>query len=151
MERETQNGNRCQKGGNALFRLRIGVETELNSLSNVVPTANATGALRLKVKWLSVMLMLIASFFFDVCHRPSVTSPFFILSYNCHCLDWTGHHVHLSAAENWCGSCCHTADSSPMAALLPSILCGCKPFISPGAVNLSLIIGLGIYRGTSDW
>ena len=42
------------------------------------------------------------------------------------------------------------AQMLPTGYLLPSILYACKSFISNSAVNLSLIIGLGIYRETTD-
>ncbi len=47
MWKERQKENRRQKERNVLFRLRIGVwvglKTELNSLSNMVPTAEPRG------------------------------------------------------------------------------------------------------------
>lgn len=124
------------------------VETELNSLSSMVSTVSATGAARLKVKRLSVMLMSIASLLTRVTvrlRRPhSLSSPTIVIASTgmpimCTCLPAR---IDVGLAV--------IAQIAPTAALLPSILCGCKPFISASAVNLSLIIGLGIYRGTSD-
>lgn len=125
-----------------------GIETELNSLSSMVPTASATGAARLKVKRLSAMPMSIASLLTRVTirlRRPhSLSSPTIVIASTglpivCTCL--------LAIIDVGLAV---IAQIAPTAALLPSILCSCKPFISASAVNLSLIIGLGIYRGTSD-
>lgn len=123
-------------------------KTELNSLSSTVAAVSAAGAARLKVKRLSAMPMSIASLLTRVTvrlRRPhSLSSPTIVIASTgmpimCTCLA-VGIDVGLAVI----------AQIVPVAVPLPSIVYGRKSFISASAVNLSLIIGLGIYRGTPD-